>query len=512
MTSHVIVSRRSCHGCGCSTPTKCTETGGVRCSNNSKKESEEPVEVPQNQRTSLSAAPGLDAVKGVVQGTKEGSSDAQLSYFKRKKFHVSPQQATYDIGTIYQSNFFQEFAKSTDVVEVGHHNLQNVVPQVQSRAIRYQWAIGHGSFGAVYLVSIMCLCCYGAAELMDGTLAPVHSFGRAQSGISPNYVIKQLPHQLLEHQKNNASPNKELKQRYTQAVTDLLLEVHVLAGLNHPHIIKVRGVASEDTSAEEFFFLMDRLSCTLSYRIHHTWTKKQDSLVMSSNFWTSNKLPYNLNAVLKCSANKKMGKLWVERISVARDIASALAYLHEHRVMHRDIKPKNIGFKVGDDSIKLFDFGTAIQIPSDHPSCFVHSGRVGSRRYMAPEVFSRQPYNESADVFSFVLVLWEMLSFSKPPDWNVSPSFEEDVIVKNSQNKDNGNTGSTKSKSMSPLVEGPSHDRPCIPSEWSLGVRGALSLGWSLHPRDRLSAASFVKVLDVEMKRCKQTKADSTRQ
>ena len=42
------------------------------------------------------------------------------------------------------------------------------------------------------------------------------------------------------------------------------------------------------------------------------------------------------------------------------------------------------------------------------------SGNTGTRRYMAPEISRREPYNESCDVYSFAILLWEMLAMRTP--------------------------------------------------------------------------------------------------
>lgn len=69
--------------------------------------------------------------------------------------------------------------------------------------------------------------------------------------------------------------------------------------------------------------------------------------------------------------------------------------------------------------MKLFDFGLCKEIPSDprkrcSGNLYKMTGRTGSRHYMAPEVALSQPYNQSADTFSFGILLWEILSL-KPP-------------------------------------------------------------------------------------------------
>eukprot|EP00607_Mallomonas_marina_P007294 CAMPEP_0182418564 /NCGR_PEP_ID=MMETSP1167-20130531/2964_1 /TAXON_ID=2988 /ORGANISM="Mallomonas Sp, Strain CCMP3275" /LENGTH=608 /DNA_ID=CAMNT_0024592827 /DNA_START=54 /DNA_END=1880 /DNA_ORIENTATION=+ len=101
-------------------------------------------------------------------------------------------------------------------------------------------------------------------------------------------------------------------------------------------------------------------------------------------------------------------------LSKARDIASAMHYLHEEvhpdaTIIHRDLKPDNIGFSK-DGTLKIFDFGlcSCVQKRSSSDQCYAMSGNTGSLRFMAPEVAMRQSYSEKADVYSFAIVVWQM--------------------------------------------------------------------------------------------------------
>jgi len=108
--------------------------------------------------------------------------------------------------------------------------------------------------------------------------------------------------------------------------------------------------------------------------------------------------------------------------SYGAQLAAALKYCHDdafpgYRVVHRDIKPNNIGF-VADGRLVLFDFGLASlwklnDMPSDELPRKL-TGETGSLRYMAPEVALYWPYTHRSEVFSFALVLWEMCAHEKP--------------------------------------------------------------------------------------------------
>ncbi|CAN0005912.1 unnamed protein product [Discosporangium mesarthrocarpum] len=66
-------------------------------------------------------------------------------------------------------------------------------------------------------------------------------------------------------------------------------------------------------------------------------------------------------------------------------------------ILHRDLKPKNIGISRKGGHVKLFDLGLARILKEEdklESGNYKLTGETGSQRYMAPEVFLREPYNE----------------------------------------------------------------------------------------------------------------------
>lgn len=81
-------------------------------------------------------------------------------------------------------------------------------------------------------------------------------------------------------------------------------------------------------------------------------------------------------------------------------------------LLYRDLKPENIGFDVRGD-VKIFDFGLCKSLDRKKKAKgygYNLTGRTGSTPYMAPEVCKGEPYDVEADVFSFAILLWELLS------------------------------------------------------------------------------------------------------
>ncbi|CAI9588306.1 unnamed protein product [Staurois parvus] len=100
--------------------------------------------------------------------------------------------------------------------------------------------------------------------------------------------------------------------------------------------------------------------------------------------------------------------------------AQGVAYLHSMKpkaLIHRDLKPPNLLLVAGGTVLKICDFGTACDIQTHM------TNNKGSAAWMAPEVFEGSNYSEKCDVFSWGIILWEVITRRKPFDEIVGPAF-----------------------------------------------------------------------------------------
>eukprot|EP00526_Cylindrotheca_closterium_P009512 CAMPEP_0113618276 /NCGR_PEP_ID=MMETSP0017_2-20120614/9246_1 /TAXON_ID=2856 /ORGANISM="Cylindrotheca closterium" /LENGTH=432 /DNA_ID=CAMNT_0000527765 /DNA_START=28 /DNA_END=1326 /DNA_ORIENTATION=- /assembly_acc=CAM_ASM_000147 len=210
------------------------------------------------------------------------------------------------------------------------------------------------------------------------------------------YACKHLQQRLMDQ------PND-----FRTAAVELVYEAHMLSSFDHPNILKIRGWAHNGVASfaegwnNSFFLLLDVLDETLDMRIERWHREQQDGM------WSMVTSP--------SSATQQMETRYLEKLRIMNELASALDYIHQRGVIFRDAKPQNIGF-LG-DRVQLFDFGLSRELPLlDTSVQFEMSGKVGTLRYMAPEVATNQPYGISADVYSWAMVSYEILSLVKPFD------------------------------------------------------------------------------------------------
>jgi len=122
-------------------------------------------------------------------------------------------------------------------------------------------------------------------------------------------------------------------------------------------------------------------------------------------------MEYLPGGVLKSKLGTAMP--WQEAIRLLLPIAHALAYAHEHSIVHRDVKPSNILLTEKGQPM-LSDFGIAKILESEQTAGLTTTGMgVGTPEYMAPEQWTGQA-GPLADLYSLGVVLYELVTGRKP--------------------------------------------------------------------------------------------------
>eukprot|EP00049_Salpingoeca_infusionum_P026870 m.28581 g.28581 ORF g.28581 m.28581 type:complete len:798 (-) comp9052_c0_seq3:2918-5311(-) len=203
---------------------------------------------------------------------------------------------------------------------------------------------------------------------------------------------------------------KELIRSDPEAQAGFVAEMNLLKSLNHPNVLKFIGL----------FFRDKTINLVTEFIGNGT---------LQSHILSKEEFP------------------WVLRLRMAHDVASGMQYLHEQRILHRDLKSENCLVR-NDMSVVVCDFGlarvmngevfrresnaSALQLSksvrlntrSPHRSTPVHMQQVGTPDWMAPEIIFGKDYNEMVDVFSFAVLLCSLIARMEPdPDLIRSQSF-----------------------------------------------------------------------------------------
>jgi len=160
------------------------------------------------------------------------------------------------------------------------------------------------------------------------------------------------------------------------------------------------------------------------------------------------------------------------RMRMARDAALGVLWLHESTptFIHRDLKTSNL---LVDEQmrVKICDFGLSTVKPQRHQMLKDQTTAKGTPLFMAPEVMMFREFNESSDVYSFAIVLWEILSRQEPfSQFRALDEFRQAVCVR--------------------------HERPIIPPDTLDSLRRLIERCWDKEPARRPSFREIVVALE----------------
>jgi len=104
---------------------------------------------------------------------------------------------------------------------------------------------------------------------------------------------------------------------------------------------------------------------------------------------------------------------YMQMLKLCIKLAEGLDFLHQHGVVHRDIKPGNFLFSKDGSKVKIVDFGLSKSSNTGFFSRFQKEGG-GTRIYMSPEQLRKQKLDARSDIFSFGITIYELFTGKHP--------------------------------------------------------------------------------------------------
>uniref|UniRef100_A0A671LSW9 receptor protein-tyrosine kinase n=1 Tax=Sinocyclocheilus anshuiensis TaxID=1608454 RepID=A0A671LSW9_9TELE len=182
---------------------------------------------------------------------------------------------------------------------------------------------------------------------------------------------------------------KTLKAGYTEKQRrDFLGEASIMAQFDHPNVIHLEGVV----------------------------TRSKPVMIITE---------YMENGSLDSFLRRHDGQFTIiQLVGILRGIAAGMTYLADLGYVHRDLAARNV--LVNSNLVcKISDFGLSRVLEDDPDAAYTTSGGKIPIRWTAPEAIAYRKFSSSSDVWSYGVVMWEVMSYGERPYWNLT---NRDVI------------------------------------------------------------------------------------
>uniref|UniRef100_A0A8C0H9A4 EPH receptor B1 n=1 Tax=Chelonoidis abingdonii TaxID=106734 RepID=A0A8C0H9A4_CHEAB len=180
---------------------------------------------------------------------------------------------------------------------------------------------------------------------------------------------------------------KTLKAGYSEKQRrDFLSEASIMGQFDHPNIIRLEGVVTKSRPVMIITEFMENGALDSFLRV-----RKHDGLIV------------------------------IQLVGMLRGIAAGMKYLAEMNYVHRDLAARNI--LVNSNLVcKVSDFGLSRYLQDD-TSDPTYTSSLGGKipvRWTAPEAIAYRKFTSASDVWSYGIVMWEVMSFGERPYWDMS--------------------------------------------------------------------------------------------
>ncbi|DBA83679.1 TPA: hypothetical protein ACH3X1_006228 [Trebouxia sp. C0004] len=272
-------------------------------------------------------------------------------------------------------------------------------PIVEYNQLQIKRKIGDGSIGLVYLgkwqetdvavkvlIEMQHLAPDSKVQPQDpATLEPWINSEEdnhpSQGGIDQKKAANGLIGLTASTLAGNSDP--VLNKEETQAIKTLEREVSIMASLRHPNVVMFMGMCVEPPCIITEFCARGSLFDVLrKARTSPAFAQQLD---------------------------------WSRRLTMALDAAKGVLHLHSHKptILHRDLKSPNMLVE-RHWRVKVTDFNLSRMVQTSSTGSSITSLLANNPRWLAPEVVADHSYSKAADVYSFGIILWELMTWDMP--------------------------------------------------------------------------------------------------
>ncbi|XP_041427764.1 ephrin type-B receptor 2 isoform X3 [Xenopus laevis] len=217
---------------------------------------------------------------------------------------------------------------------------------------------------------------------------------------------------------------KTLKSGYTEKQRrDFLSEASIMGQFDHPNVIHLEGVVTKSSPVMIITEFMENGSLDSFLRVFSwVFTSYEMPGGTDGRMWVA---PYK--HCYPCVFQQNDGQFTViQLVGMLRGIAAGMKYLADMNYVHRDLAARNI--LVNSNLVcKVSDFGLS-RFLEDDTSDPTYTSALGGKipiRWTAPEAIQYRKFTSASDVWSYGIVMWEVMSYGERPYWDMT---NQDVI------------------------------------------------------------------------------------
>lgn len=330
----------------------------------------------------------IEAIKAISHLTHESQADTVRNLLKKIKqtdditiINVADKalqeiDAKYSETVLEQNVRAERIAANTKTMLVDNEELEKLLQQAKEEsAVAQADADGDivpaaGAPAAPAALPILDISKLNPGDVIEGRYRYIEKIGKGAFGtvllMEDEVVDEQL---ILKFLNPNVSSDEEMMKRFVH-------ELRYSRKITHRNVIRIY----------DFLNLQGCYAISMEYFPSHT---------------LSGEIPDNKPMDLK------------KALRYSRDMATGMAVAHQAGVIHRDLKPANI--LVNDEGLlKIVDFGVAAAASSGDTQLTKTGYVIGSPKYMAPEQILGKKVDETADVYSVGVIMYEMCTGVPP--------------------------------------------------------------------------------------------------